>query len=394
MNFKTLYGKTKLGQVTQWDIFVEGNSFYTVEGMVGGVLTKSEPTICEATNVGRANERSPEAQAVFEADAKRKKKLKTGHSENIEEAGNKGYIEPQRAKKTKDYPEEIETAALGRKIIQRKLNGGRGILFKHEMKSRKGELYVSVPHIIEDTKSYQEANPSAVIDGELYNNNLRQHLNELVSIVRTKKKEKLTEQFLKRSKDIVEFHVYDYFDDETPKNIPYKIRMAKFRKLVNLGMFGPSIKVIEDFKVSSYEELMNMFNKELDDGGEGLIIRDEDAPYEHGQTKHVLKMKPEEDDEAIIVSIVKGSGNWGNCAKVATLLWNGKTFDADFVGKDAMEKLVKVWEEKDKWIGKKITFYYVGLTSDTAAQVPNYAKIDINNCACGDKVEGAFDDEE
>ena len=54
--FKTLYKNTSLGQVQSWQIVVEGNTYYTIEGI--NQLSTSKPTVCAIVTVkqiGRAH---------------------------------------------------------------------------------------------------------------------------------------------------------------------------------------------------------------------------------------------------------------------------------------------------------------------------------------------------
>ena len=75
----TLYKPTKLGSTQQWSIEVDGDSFVCTYGQLDGKL-QSQTTKCEGKNIGRANETSPEQQAVLEMDALIAKKIKSGYS--------------------------------------------------------------------------------------------------------------------------------------------------------------------------------------------------------------------------------------------------------------------------------------------------------------------------
>jgi hypothetical protein len=65
--FPTLYKYDSRGLVQEWTIEVQGNKFWTIEGVKGGKLTKSEPTVCVGKNIGRSNETTPAEQAIREA---------------------------------------------------------------------------------------------------------------------------------------------------------------------------------------------------------------------------------------------------------------------------------------------------------------------------------------
>lgn len=53
MNWPIIYKYTTKGQVQQWQIVAENDSFYTIEGIVDGKLTKSFPTLCMGKNKGK-----------------------------------------------------------------------------------------------------------------------------------------------------------------------------------------------------------------------------------------------------------------------------------------------------------------------------------------------------
>jgi DNA ligase-1 len=120
---------------------------------------------------------------------------------------------------------------------------------------------------------------------------------------------------------------------------------------------------------------MKLFNNLVSDFQEGAILRKMDSPYENKRSKYLLKVKPEDDDEAKILAITDGDGNWKGAATNVTLQWNGITFDGVFVGKyEVREEILK---DKDNWIGKEVTFKYMGLTG---LGTPNSARVDPDNC--------------
>lgn len=74
--FKTLYKNTSLGQLQSWQIVVEGNTYYTIEGI--NQLSQSKPTVCVGKNIGKISETTPEQQALLEARSLYQKKLDKG----------------------------------------------------------------------------------------------------------------------------------------------------------------------------------------------------------------------------------------------------------------------------------------------------------------------------
>lgn len=251
----------------------------------------------------------------------------------------------------------------------------RCIATKHGLFTRKGERYLSVPHIEKALEKFFKAFPDAVLDGELYNYEKRQKLNELISLVR--KTKNISKEDLKNSENIVEYVLYDGYNiggqDHTQ---PYSIRLAY------LQMIPKSAYVQEHFiKVTSWEKLRSqehferLYNELIEDGQEGAILRKVDMPYEHKRSKNLLKVKPEEDDECEIIDIKSGQGNWNECGKIISVKWNNREFDITFKG--TMEDSKQFLIDKDKWIGKTVTFNYFGLTG---LGIPQYGQLNFANC--------------
>ena len=97
MIFPILYKKSVKGAIQQWQIFVNGNSFYTEAGQKDGQITQSLPTFTEGKNIGKANETTPEQQAILDAQAKYDKKIKEGYCLNIEDVDVVKFIKPMLA---------------------------------------------------------------------------------------------------------------------------------------------------------------------------------------------------------------------------------------------------------------------------------------------------------
>jgi len=268
----------------------------------------------------------------------------------------------------------------------------RMIATKEGLFTRKGEKYYmdSVPHIWEDLQKFFEVYPDAVLDGEVFNDGLKDRLNELNSICATKKGKKINEAFLQKSKEICQYHIYDgYGFAGLLETNGYDIRMGLLKDLIedkNRGLVGQSIKSIDTWLCESEEEMLNVYNDYVAEGGEGVILRVSNMKYEHKRSKNLLKVKPEDDTEVYITDIQDGSGNWAGKAKVISVhdkdgnIKDGLRFDVTFKGN--MTQAEKFLAEKDLHIGKKITIKYNGLTG---LGTPQYAQLDYNNFLSHDK---------
>ena len=73
--FATLYKRTSAGKIQTWFMEVDGAMYRSTSGQMDGKKTTTEWTLAKAKNVGRANETTPEQQAVLEVEAEYEKKL-------------------------------------------------------------------------------------------------------------------------------------------------------------------------------------------------------------------------------------------------------------------------------------------------------------------------------
>lgn len=197
--FPTLYTRDSLSNIRIWYMEQENNKYRTVSGLLNGEKVTSEWTITTSKNEGKKNATTAEEQALKEVEAKYKKQKKTGYFEKIDQIDEIQYVEPMLAKLYKNYSSKIN---LENKewIMQCKLNGLRCIATKNGLFTRKGEKYISCPHVFDSLRSFFEQHPNAVLDGELFNNEFRQKLNEINKLVRktvhiSEEDLKLSEQF-------------------------------------------------------------------------------------------------------------------------------------------------------------------------------------------------------
>ena len=376
--YDTLYTIDSTGKTRVWRQEQQGNKYRTISGVKDSDnLVTSEWTVCEGKNLGKKNATSGETQAEAEILAKYKKQLKTGYAKtSLSALKGTSYVEPMLAKSLKDYVEKVDFTKQ-KWVLQCKFNGNRVVFTKDGAFTRKGEVYKTVPHIEKSLEAFFRKHPSAVLDGELYNYDLRQKLNELSKLIR--RSVHITAADLKRSEEQVKFYCYDgYGFDDLDESVDYETRKNWIDTNV-VSKYKYVVKVLS-FVINSQEDLDEHYNSFIEDGEEGGILRKIDEGYEHKRSKFLLKVKPELDSEATILDVMEGDGNWSGVAKTATLKWNGKTFDATFKG--SQEELRVILKNKKDWINKEVTFLYNDVTG---YGVPNFARIDISNCFKSDR---------
>lgn len=83
----TLYKRTSTGAIQEWWMEIDGSKYRIITGELGSERIESEWKQAQPKNVGRKNETTAEAEAVFEVDAQYKKKLEQGYSYKLIEEG-------------------------------------------------------------------------------------------------------------------------------------------------------------------------------------------------------------------------------------------------------------------------------------------------------------------
>lgn len=378
-NYPTLYSQDTNGNIRIWYMEQKGNLYRTHSGVKDSEnIVTSDWSTAESKNVGKKNETDAVEQASAEIEAKYKKQLKTGYHKNESDAAlGTAYIEPMLAQTLHKLSKNPDYAS-GNWALQCKFNGNRCVASKAGLFTRKGERYISVPHIENELKPFFDKYPGAVLDGELFNNNLRQQLNEISKLIRKTKHIEATD--LIESEKLVRFYIYDGygFNEILEENSRYSTR----KEWIDMHV-TPKYKYLEQVKttvVKSEQEMLTLFNELINDQQEGAILRNLTGGYEHKRSKNLVKVKTEEDDEAIIVDITDGDGNWKGAATNVTLTWNDKTFDGVFKGNYA--RRAEILKNKKDWIDKTVTFLYMGFTG---LGTPNYARVDPDNCFKADR---------
>jgi len=385
--FPTLYAKDSNDNTRIWYMEQKGHLYRTHSGVKDGQIVTSDWSTAEAKNVGKKNATSASEQATAEIEAKYKKQLKTGyHEDEADAASGTNYVEPMLAKPLKDLSKKpnFQKEIWG---MQCKYNGNRCVATKNGLFTRKGEKYASVPHIENALKPFFDKHPDAVLDGELFNNELRQQLNEISKLIRKTKHIQACD--LEQSEKLVKFYIYDGygFNSSTydfSEDAPYSVRKSFIDgNVIHLSDYF--VEVITHI-VKNEEHMNELFQDLLNDQQEGGILRNMDAPYEHKRSKNLVKVKMTEDNEGLITKIIEGDGNASGLAAKATIVWDGpdgKTeFDATFMG--TVETRQKILKNPKDWVGKTVTFLYEGLTGKIPRK-PNYGRIDPDNCFKADR---------
>ena len=216
--------------------------------------------------------------------------------------------------------------------------------------SRTGKEFKNIKHILDSLKPFFFNQPDVILDGELYNHDLKDDFEKIISLVR---KQKPTDEQRLDAKNLTQFHCYDYFD-----GVQYDSYKTRMNNLVNSDIYSYCIKYVPAKLVDSYNYARTLHKEYLAAGYEGSIIR-LDGLYKHGRSYDLMKFKDFSDTEATIVGYEVGKGKrTGTLGKFIMLDDEGVQFGCP-PGKGYNYKdLADMLNNISDYIGQRATFTY------------------------------------
>ena len=258
------------------------------------------------------------------------------------------------------YPVSDKPIDYTKKVfIQPKLDGVR-CLIQYEWKdandyvvkaySRTGKEWKNIDHILFNLKPWFALNPNVILDGELYNHDLKDDFEKIISLVR---KQKPDDKDMLESADMVQFHCYDCMD--------MGLIDASFENRMNFITHNVPrnhcIKHVATDRVYKHEEALDIhYNANLANGYEGSIVRTND-PYACKRSHNLRKFKDFSDSEALIVDWVEGVGKrTGTIGKFMAQDEDGNLFGMPVM--DKFKYLQDNFKKMQGYVGKTATFTY------------------------------------
>lgn len=228
--------------------------------------------------------------------------------------------------------------------LSEKLDGMRGYYNGTQLLTRQGNL-------IHSPKWFTKNWPNNIMDGELWIK--RDHFQQTLSCVRKK-----------------------HIDDACWKSVHFMIfdlpehggsfteRIASMQKLTN-KVNSPHLSMIKQFKLTTVEQLNQTLNKVVENNGEGLMLHHGKAYYHIGRTANIMKLKKNDDAEAVVIAHIEGKGKYqGLLGSLQVKTMEGIIF-----------KIGSGFNDKERYdppaIGSVITFKYNGKTQ---AGIPRFAR--------------------
>lgn len=216
--------------------------------------------------------------------------------------------------------------------VQPKLDGVRILVSNKGGISRTGKIVKGTEHWGKQLKDGE------FLDGECYLHGMSF--------------EDITSAF-KTQPETLEFHVFDYYDINRPE-LSFEERMKRV--------------TVNTIKVKSKNDITSVHDMYVNQGYEGIMVRNAIGVYEPGKrSNNLLKFKTFETEEFKIVGMHEGTGK-----DVGTPIWEcetrgGETFSVRPEGN--MENRRNAFKNTKKNVGKMLTVRYQNLTS---AGVPRF----------------------
>ena len=342
---QTLYKKAKTGKIQVYTSWTEGDKLFSEYGELDGKLQTSH-IVCVGKNVGRSNETTSSQQAEAECVSKRSLKKDKGYFNTIEEAQTQEVFLPMLAKD-------------GRKVkitypcdAQPKLDGVRCMAKGKDLMSRGGKPWI-VPHI---SQQVPITIPKSVLDGELYIHGMP--LQQLVSLVKK----------YKAGSEYIEYWVYDLYLPELPE--AEWTRRENYLSLIPASLMSNSqIKIVPTTRVNNETEMKALHDKFVQEGYEGIILRNLTGVYGLNQRSSALiKYKDFQDDEFLITGYKEGIGKFVGCVIWECENIEGKKFNV--APKGTLEQKKEWFKNANDIVGKDLTVRYFTFTNDGIPQFP------------------------
>lgn len=238
-----------------------------------------------------------------------------------------------------------------------KIDGVRCIMYWNadkkcvETSSRGGKDYNNtIRHIIEDESVIElfEINPELILDGELYIHG--KPLSYISGLCRASVN-------TSKAQEEIRFYIFDIVNALEPFRQRLKILQSLERyAFLNLALFD-KITFVQHQLVSSYEETMALHTTMIENGYEGLVLRDPTKKYGYGSRDwRMIKVKVFQDDEFRIMGATPGLRP--EDMVFIMKMKDGKTFEAKPVG----DRILREWylDNIDILIGQYATVKFFG----------------------------------
>lgn len=266
------------------------------------------------------------------------------------------------------YPVRVEPKLDGLRCIAVKNNG---IVTFY---TRNGTVLDTLPKLKETLEKSEYDN--LVLDGEC----MGQDWNESASIMMSKKE--------KKDDSAIVFHVFDAISTkdwvEQQNNVPYSERILTVENIINQINNYSKVRQVPSITVSNEDELKIYFQKCMNEGYEGIMLKTTSTSYVFKRSENILKLKPCVTYEGVIVNSYdgrRGTKREGMFSGFEVLLPNGIVTRVGSGFSDSLKAEIQL-VGPEKYLGKIAEIEAQpdpltkdGLTVDGKARFPVFLRI-------------------
>lgn len=250
-------------------------------------------------------------------------------------------------------PANIDPAGY---LVSEKLDGVRALWDGTALRFRSGRV-IAAP------TWFTAKLPATALDGELWI--ARGTFDTLSGIVR--KTQPVDTEWQQ-----VKYMVFELPAYENLATRPFEQRSDQLQTVVQNAAW-PQLQAIEQFKVANRATLQAKLDDIVQGGGEGLVLHLASAPVMAGRSQVLLKLKPVQDAEAVVVAHVAGKGKYAGLTgalEVKTLNGpsKGQRFKLGTGLSDALRKSPPA-------IGSTVTYSYRDLTPTGKPRFASFLRI-------------------
>lgn len=373
-NFPKLYIYNNNNKIYEWSIEIKPKSdIYTIvtsHGEKDGKMVSHEKDITE----GKVK-RTILEQATLEAKRKwDNKKEKELYAEKLENTSSKSEVVRPMLANTFSFDLYKKTGKAFKisfpAYVQRKYDGIRCISYIRDgqviLESRKGVPFQNFQKLKNElTELFSYMPPNFYFDGELYTDKVDfETISGLIRLTEKKLKPGDTELI-----DMIEYHIYD-FVDMNQKDLTYETRLNNLNIFLKENTNSSSLcKSVETIKIEKLEDIKTYHDKFVQEGYEGIMVRDVSGPYEvNKRSKYLQKFKEFMEEEFEIIGFHEGTGD-----EKGAIVWDCKTKDGKSFAvrpKGTFENRQKLFLEGSKYVGKQMTVIFQEYSAENVPRFP------------------------
>ncbi len=225
--------------------------------------------------------------------------------------------------------------AISEYLVSEKYDGVRAVWNGEQLLSRGG-------HVIHAPDWFTQGLPNVWLDGELWAG-----YKNFAFVSGVARRQQPNDSHWRQ----ITYYIFDAPD----KTTPFVKRYQHYKRLID-ELNIPHIQAVEQLALQNRQALNHYYDAVLEKGAEGLMLHRKNALHKPGRSSDIVKYKPYQDAEAIVLKHLPGNGKYkGMMGSLLVKDERGKQFKIGTGFSDAERKAPPA-------VGSRITFRYQGYT--------------------------------